>query len=109
MAKTPHFAFRLPVEQAAALREMAKIYGAPNTSAFLRDMVGSSCSGDAEKIKAFNARLFKAAGEQLILKLNTSIDEVMPPPLPVLAPVKLPTKGKPTKAKAKAKAKARKA
>jgi len=109
MAKTPVFTFRLPVDQAAALREMAKIYGAPSPSAFLRDMVGSSCSGDSEKIKAFNARLFKGMGEQLTLKLNASIDEAMPPTPPFLAPVKPPTKGKPAKAKAKAKAKGRKA
>lgn len=108
MAKTPVFTFRLPVEQAAALREMTKIYGAPNASVFLRDMVGSSCSGDSEKIKAFNARLFKAGGEQLILKLNASIDEAMPPVLPVITPVKPPIKVKPAKVKAKAKAKSRK-
>jgi len=111
MAKTPHFAFRLPVDQAAALREMAKIYGAPNTSTFLREMVGASCSGDTEKIKAFNAKLFKGIGEQLTLKLSASIDEAMsaPSPLPLPAPPSAPIKAKAVKPKPKAKAKARKA
>ena len=109
MAKTPLFSFRLPVEQAAALREMSKLYGSPSPSAFLRDMVGSSCSGDSEKIKAFNARLIKGIGEQLTLKLNASIDEAMPPAVPVVLPITPPTKGKPAKAKVKAKAKGRKA
>jgi hypothetical protein len=111
MAKTPHFAFRLPVDQAAALREMAKIYGAPNTSTFLREMVGASCSGDTEKIKAFNAKLFKGIGEQLTLKLSASIDEAMlaPSTLPLPAPPSAPIKAKAVKPKPKAKAKARKA
>jgi hypothetical protein len=75
MATPPVFTFRLPVEQAAALREMSKIYGAPTPSAFLREMVGASCSGDGEKIKAFNSKLIKGMGEQLTLKLNSLVDE----------------------------------
>lgn len=111
MANTPLFTFRLPADQAAALREMSKIYGSPSPSVFLREMVGASCSGDTEKIKAFNAKLFKGIGEQLTLKLSASIDEAMsaPSPLPLPAPPSAPIKAKPVKAKPKAKAKARKA
>jgi len=83
MANTPNFVFRLPVDQAAALREMSKIYGSPNTSAFLREMVGSLCSGNAEKVKEFNAKLMRGIGEQLTLKLNAATDEAMPAPASV--------------------------
>ena len=111
MATPPVFCFRLPVDQAAALREMAKIYGSRNPSIFLREMVGASCSGDPDKIKAFNAKLFKGIGEQLTLKLSASIDEAMsaPSPLPLPAPPSAPIKAKAAKAKPKAKAKGRKA
>lgn len=110
MANTPLFTFRLPVDQAVALREMAKIYGAANTSIFLREMVGASCSGDTDKIKAFNAKLFKGIGEQLTFKLSASIDEAMsaPSPLPLPTPPSAPIKAKAVKAKPKPKAKGRK-
>lgn len=72
---TPHFSFRLPVDQADSLRDMAKLYGAKDTSSFLREMVGAMCSNDMEKVKAFNGRLATKMGEQLTLKLNAVLDE----------------------------------
>ena len=74
----PVFTFRLPTEKAAALREMSKLYGALNTSDFLREMVGAMCSGDVEQVKAFNGKLFQRIGEQLTLKLNASFETVHP-------------------------------
>jgi hypothetical protein len=75
---TPSFTFRLPSEKAAALREMAKLYGAGSAGEFLREMVGSMCSGDVEQVKAFNGRLFQRIGEQLTLKLNATFDKLPP-------------------------------
>lgn len=75
---TPSFTFRLPAEKAAALREMAKLYGAGSSGEFLREMVGSMCSGDVEQVKAFNGRLFQRIGEQLTLKLNAALEPVAP-------------------------------
>lgn len=77
---TPNFVFRLPTVERAALIEMAKLYGAPNTSAFLREMVGAMCSGDTDRVKAFNLRLFSKVGEQLALKLNATMDGLTPEP-----------------------------
>lgn len=70
---TPIFAFRLPETEQAALVEMSKLYGAKNPSEFLREMVGAMCSGKPERVQEFNARLIRAAGEQLILKLNAPL------------------------------------
>jgi len=72
---TPIFAFRLPVTEREALIEMSKLCGYPNPRAFLREMVGTMCSGDVERVKQFNARLIRAAGEQLILKLNGPLEK----------------------------------
>lgn len=69
---TPLYSFRLPREEAANLKQFAKLFGAKDTSAFLREMIGSICSGDAERIKAFNMRLFARMGEQLTLQLTAA-------------------------------------
>lgn len=79
MPKTPNCVFRLPSEERASLDEMAKIFGAANTSAFLREMVGAMCSGKTERVAEFNAKLIRAAGEQLILKLNAPLGPVALP------------------------------
>ncbi len=73
---TPNFVFRLPVPERAALLEMAKLYGSPNVSAFLREMVGAMCSGSPERVKDFNVRLFSKVGEQLALKLSAPAMEM---------------------------------
>jgi len=70
---TPTFTFRLPREEQLALVEMSKVFGAPNPRAFLREMLGAMCSGNAERVRDFNAKLIRAAGEQLILKLNAPL------------------------------------
>jgi len=70
---TPLFNFRLPANERAALVEMSKLYGAAHPSQFLREMVGAMCSGDPVRVQEFNARLVRAAGEQLILKLNAPL------------------------------------
>lgn len=72
---SPIFSFRLPHKEADSLREMSKIFGVPNTSMFLREMIGAMCSGDPQRIKDFNAKLIAKAGEQLTLKLNAVVDE----------------------------------
>jgi len=78
---TPIFAFRLAESEQAALVDMSKLYGSKNPSEFLREMVSAMCSGKIERVQDFNARLIRAAGEQLILKLNAVV-----PPLAVPAP-----------------------
>lgn len=73
---TPILNFRLPNPERAALLEMSKLYGAPNVSAFLREMVGAMCSGSPERVKDFNVRLFSKVGEQLALKLSAPAIEL---------------------------------
>ena len=74
---TPNFNFRLPEQKAAALRDMAKLFGSPSTSEFLRVMVGAMCSGDAQQVAAFNGQLFQKIGEQMTLQLVSTGVRVM--------------------------------
>lgn len=67
---TPVFSFRLPSAERENLVEMSKVFGAPNPRAFLREMVGAMCSGDGERVRAFNTKLIHAVGEQLVLRLH---------------------------------------
>jgi hypothetical protein len=67
---TPLLNFRLPTSERLQLVEMSKLYGAPNVSVFLREMVGAMCSGSAERVRDFNVRLFSKVGEQLALNLS---------------------------------------
>lgn len=62
---TPMFNFRLPKADADALRMVAKVYGAPNPSAFLREMVGAVISGEPKKTGDFLSKLMVKMGEQL--------------------------------------------
>jgi hypothetical protein len=71
---SPKFSFRLPEKDKASLLEMSKVYGAASPGAFCAEMVGVMCSGDMERVKAFNARLIKGMGEQLTLTLNGALD-----------------------------------
>jgi len=73
---TPLIAFRLPAIERAALEEMAKLYGSPNMSAFLREMVGAMCSGDVKRVQTFNVQLFQRVGEQLALQLTAPAMEM---------------------------------
>jgi hypothetical protein len=49
---------------------MAKLYGSPSVSAFLREMVGAMCSGDDSRASAFNVRLMEKATGQMALALQ---------------------------------------
>jgi len=71
---SPKFTFRLPEKDKAALLEVSKIYGAVSPGAFCAEMIGAVCSGDMERIKAFNAKLIRGMGEQLTLTLNGALD-----------------------------------
>ena len=73
MAKTPNLNFRLPSSERVQLEEMAKLYGSPSVSAFLREMVGSMCSGDEHRANAFNARLIERATGQMALALQVEV------------------------------------
>lgn len=66
----PYFAFRLPREERETLRQVAKTYGAPNVSVFLRDMIGALAGKDEARSKAFYERLMKGAVHQLELDLE---------------------------------------
>jgi len=70
---TPLFNFRLPEEEANTLREVAKLYGSPSASAFVREMVTTMCSGEPDQAKAFIGRLISRMGEQLSLSLQTPV------------------------------------
>jgi hypothetical protein len=70
---SPTFTFRLPVKDKEALFQLAALYGS-SPGGFVAEMVGVICSGDFERIKAFNARLIANAGEQMTLKLNSAFD-----------------------------------
>lgn len=72
---TPLFTIRLAADVQNALRDMAKVYGSPNASAFAREMLTAMTSGDVEQVKVFNQRLIARAGEQLVLTLNAALDE----------------------------------
>lgn len=64
---TPVYRFRLSMDDRKNLEEVAKLYGAPNPSAFLREMVGAICSNDQKRMGEFFARLVTKMGEQLAL------------------------------------------
>jgi len=91
---SPQFSFRLPQKDKDALAEMAKVYGAPSPGAFCAEMVGAVCSGDMERVKAFNAKLIKGMGEQLTLKLNGALDAAVGAEKPAQEPRKAGKRGK---------------
>lgn len=91
---SPQFSFRLPEKDKAALLEMSKVYGAPSPGAFCAEMVGVMCSGDMERVKAFNARLIKGMGEQLTLKLNAALEGPAEAQKPAKKPRKPAGRGK---------------
>lgn len=69
---TPVFTLRLPQKTKDELAQLAKVYGAPNTRAFAREILEVIVSGDLERIKAFNARLVMRMGEQLTLQWSAA-------------------------------------
>lgn len=52
---------------------MAKVFGSTHVSGFLREMIGAMCSGDPQRVQDFNAKMIRATGEQLVLKLNALV------------------------------------
>ena len=69
MARDPIIALRLPKAERGRLRAVAKIYGAPSTSAFVRDMLRAILSGTPEGPAPFLQRLGMALGQQQQLDL----------------------------------------
>lgn len=69
------FALRLSEKTQGELAAMAKVYGAPTSSAFAREILEVVVSGDIERVKAFNARLIAKVGEQLQMKFSAALDE----------------------------------
>lgn len=67
---TPLYRFRLAKPDQDALAHMSKIYGAPNASVFIREMVTSMCSADPQKAGEFLARLMEKVTGQLALPLG---------------------------------------
>lgn len=66
---TPFLSVRLDMRTQKTLRELSRIYGSPSRAAFVREMITTMVSGDAERIHAFNYRLFKRVGEKAQLQL----------------------------------------
>ena len=80
---SPLLAFRLKAEDRAAVVEMSKLFGCANPSEFCREMLSAMCSGNPDRVQAFNAKLIHAVGEQLILKLHAPLRAISKPvPVP---------------------------
>lgn len=71
---TPIYTIRLTPKTQADIATLAKVYGSPNGRAFAREILETVCSGDPERMQAFNRRLMMGVGEQLALKLNAVFD-----------------------------------
>lgn len=70
MAETPLFAFRLGKPERLKLVEMARIYGSPTPSAFVREMVSAICSGETGAANGFLGRLGEKLTGQMTLELQ---------------------------------------
>jgi hypothetical protein len=66
---TPFISIRLNMQTQRAVNHLARMYGAPNRASFLREMITVFCSGDVEKIHAFNTRLFTNIGRKAQMEL----------------------------------------
>lgn len=75
---TPTYAIRLKPSTRASVQQMAELYGSTSTGAFIREMLETMCSDDAEKVQDFMVRLFTRLGEQKQLKLTLG-PKVNPP------------------------------
>lgn len=67
--ETPLFPFRLKKETQHRVREVAKIYGSPNPSAFLREMIDSLLGGNQRKTMFFLQELGSKLSDQMSLEL----------------------------------------
>jgi hypothetical protein len=66
---TPLYRLRLARDLQAKVAEVGRIYGAPNTSVFIRELLSAVCSGDQKELFAFQARLSEKLTGQLMLEL----------------------------------------
>jgi hypothetical protein len=69
---TPHFTFRLPLEEQQKIQEVARVYGSPNASAFVREMVISIVNGGAGT-HAFLLKLGEKLSGQLQLEMEAAV------------------------------------
>lgn len=92
---TPVYRFRLAEADQKNLIEMAKLYGASNTSVFLREMVSSLCSGDQKRVTEFVGRLITKMGEQLLFDLSQKVARDSKKPAPELPTLKRKGKRRP--------------
>jgi predicted DNA-binding protein len=76
---TPLFNLRLSPKVQDGLKALAKVYGAPNTTSFVREVLEVMVSNDIEQLKAFVGRLIQKQGEQLTLQLNAVVDATPKP------------------------------
>jgi hypothetical protein len=67
---TPFYTLRLSTELKKKVAEIGKAYGAPNTSAFIRELLQAVCSGDVEQAAAFQRRLSEKLTGQLFMDFN---------------------------------------
>lgn len=67
---TPFISLRLNPQTRKTVEQLARIYGSPNRASFLREMITVFCSGDGERIHAFNTRLFTRVGQKAQMQLN---------------------------------------
>lgn len=68
--ETPFFTFRLAKKERETLALLAKVYGSPSSSQFLRELIKALAGADEEASRKFYARLMNAAGLQMQLQLT---------------------------------------
>lgn len=71
----PPFTIRLPVAVHEEIKDMAKVYGALNPRAFVRELLLAVLSGDPRQVADFNSRLITRMGEQLVLDLTQKANQ----------------------------------
>jgi len=102
VAKSPIFTFRLPAADLESVRELAKVYGAASTGAFIAELVGVVCSGDSARLTAFHTRLIQRVGEQLTLDLSAAMEAARTARKPAKQARKSAGRGKPALKRRKA-------
>ena len=85
---TPVYRFRLALEDQEKLLEMAKMFGSPNTSAFLREMVGAMCSGEQKRVMDFVQRFMAAVDRQVQMDFMKGLQAGKPASVPKETPRK---------------------
>ena len=67
--ETPLYRLRLSKELQKKVVAIGKIYGAPNTSVFVRELLVAVCGGDLSAAQAFQSRLAEKLTGQMQLEL----------------------------------------